>query len=104
MLQIFWKFPKILQNSENCCIKIAKILQICLREDDIREDLEKCCKMRILTRKSAVIQPRMSLGKSDFVVAAHRSEGLLLGLAALRLVEEVANEDAGEGPLWMEIL
>ena len=44
--------------------------KLCLREDDILVDLEKCCKMRIWTRKSALIQPRTRLGKSDAVVAA----------------------------------
>ena len=39
--------------------------QICLREDDILEDLEKCCKMRTWTRKSALIQPRTRPGTSD---------------------------------------
>ena len=38
-------------------------MQICLREGDFLEDLEKCCKTRIWTRKSALIQPRTSLGK-----------------------------------------
>ena len=33
-------------------------MQICWREDDFLADLEKCCKMRIWTRKSALIQPR----------------------------------------------
>ena len=47
----------------------AEILQICLREDDCLTDLEKSCKMLFWTRKSALIQPRTSLGKSDGVVA-----------------------------------
>ena len=37
----------------------------CSREDDFLVDFEKCCKMRIWTRKSASIQRRTSLGKSD---------------------------------------
>ena len=40
-----------------------------MREDDIFVELEKCCKMRIWTQKSALIQPRTSVGKSDAVVA-----------------------------------
>ena len=47
----FWKNLKILKNSEN----FSKFLV----------DLEKCRKMRIWTRKSALIQPRTSLGKTD---------------------------------------
>ena len=56
--KIFEKLSKNLQN-------FAKFLQICLRESDFRVDLEKCEKMRIWTRKSALIQPRTNLGKSD---------------------------------------
>ena len=70
ILQNFWKFPR---NSQNLAkfweIKSCKILQICLQEDDFLEDFEKCWKMRLWTRKSALIQPRTSLGKSDCVVA-----------------------------------
>ena len=43
----------------------AKNYKICSREDDFLGGLEKCRKMRIWTRKSALIQPRTSLGKSD---------------------------------------
>ena len=46
-----------------------KKLQICLREDVSFLDSKKCCKMRIWTRKSALIQPRTSLGKSVCVLA-----------------------------------
>ena len=42
-----------------------EICKLCLREDDFLVDLEKCCKMRIWTRKSALIQPRTSFGKSE---------------------------------------
>ena len=57
-------------------INFAKILQICLREDDFLVDFEKCCKMRIWTRKSASIQRRTSLVKSDGVVAAEQVGGV----------------------------
>ena len=61
-------------------------------EDGIREDFEKCCKMRIWTRKSASIQPRTSVGKSDGVVAHQSCRGLALdeaaALAAQLLVRE----------------
>ena len=52
-----------------------------MREDDILEDLEKCCKMRIWTRKSALIQPRASPAKSDGVVPRLRElrEAVALG-------------------------
>ena len=73
----FLKISKFSQNSEKFC----KILQVCLREDDILVDLQKCCKIRIWTRKSASIQPRTSPGKSDCVVAPSRAcmHGLGLG-------------------------
>ena len=67
-LQNFRKFAKacnLLQNLQKFC-KFACEKMIFL------VDLEKCCKMRIWTRKSALIQPRTSLGKSDGVVAASR--------------------------------
>ena len=62
----FWNFSKDLQNSEKFC----KSLHIFLRWDDFLVELEKCCKMRIWTRKSASIQPRTSLGKSAVSSAA----------------------------------
>ena len=60
-LKISERFSKFLQN----CVKFCKLLPICLREDEFLVELEKCCKMRIWMRKSALIQPRMSFGKSD---------------------------------------
>ena len=66
---IFQNVLKFLQNSENFYKRFfflqKQICKICLREDDFRVDLEKRWKMRIWTRKSALIQPRTSLGKSD---------------------------------------
>ena len=51
-------------------MKFCKNLLTCLREDAFLVDFEKCWqKMRIWTRKSALIQPRTSPGKSDGVVA-----------------------------------
>ena len=55
-----------------------EICKLCLRENDFLVDLEKCCKMRIWTRKSALIQPRTSFGKSDGVVA-HPARGFTVG-------------------------
>ena len=82
-LQIFAKFSRIFENfTKFCeiyrkmsiflqifCIFNEEICQICSREGDFLVDFEKCCKMRIWTRKSASIQPRTSLRKSDCVVA-----------------------------------
>ena len=48
--------------------KKAKICKICWREGDFLGGLEKCWKMRVWTRKSALIQRRTSLGKSDCVL------------------------------------
>ena len=65
------KFSKMLNNFlnflqiENSGI-FCKILQICLREDDIFGDFEKCCKMRIRTQKSASIQSRTSFLKWSY--------------------------------------
>ena len=74
--EFFVKFLRILQNlprSVKIFVKVcnfqAEICRICSRGDDFLVDFEECCKMRIWTRKSALIQPRTSLGKSDCVVA-----------------------------------
>ena len=56
--------PKNFKNFAKFCNFLAEICQICSREDDFLVDFEKCCKMRIWTRKSASIQPRTSLRKS----------------------------------------
>ena len=87
-LKFLRNFSKDLQNSE----KRRNFLQICSREDDILEDLGKCCKMRIWTRKSAVIQPRTSLLKWSFQgkipalwPAAHRGHTLVANLPDARL-------------------
>ena len=77
ILQKFCGFLEILVIIKFCknCEKVSKFLQnfaifaeickICSREEDFLVDFEKCWKMRIWTRKSALIQPRTSLGKSD---------------------------------------
>ena len=79
----FWKFCKILQNLPKNVKNFAKIsnflaeiCKICSREDDFLVDFEKCCKMRIWTRKSASIQPRTSLRKSDVMRIARQRPGL----------------------------
>ena len=59
-------------------------MQVCSREDDILVDLEKCCKMRIWTRKSALIQRRTSLGKSDIVHSGAFAEDRLQFAMKLR--------------------
>ena len=53
--EIFQKFSNNLRDHSE---KICEKLQICLREYDFLVDLDECCKMRIWTRKSALIQPR----------------------------------------------
>ena len=86
------------------CNLLAEICQICSREDDFLVDFEKCCKMRIWTRKSASIQPRTSLRKSavirDAEAAAQREKDRKARVAAsLSRIAEVAAEllaDAAE--------
>ena len=64
-MQNFQKFCKIFETFCKFCKNSAKFCKICLREGEFLVDLEKCEKMHIWTRKSALIQPRTSLGKSD---------------------------------------
>ena len=65
----FAKFCKTCQKMskflENFAVFLAEICRICSREDDFLVDFEKCCKMRIWTRKSASIQKRTSPLKFD---------------------------------------
>ena len=58
----FRKFLKFLQIFTKLYTNFAEICKICLREGDFLVDFEKRWKMRIWTRKSALIQPRTSLG------------------------------------------
>jgi len=64
-LNILQNFQKIVKIFAKIFKFLAEICKICSREDDFLVDFEKCCKMRIWTRKSASIQPRTSLRKSD---------------------------------------
>ena len=57
--QKFANLPKDVKLFEKFCNLLAEICQICSR-DDFLVDFEKCCKMRIWTRKSASIQKRKS--------------------------------------------
>ena len=63
ILQIIFKiFDKFLENLDNFLQKFEfRAVQKCAN----LVDLEKCCKMTIWWPKSALIQPRTSLGKSD---------------------------------------
>ena len=76
---------KFCQKIRNFCKFLSEICRICLREDDFLVDLEKCCKMRIWTRKSALIQPRTSPGKSDGVVAERRPQRSVMRRWKLRV-------------------
>ena len=66
-MQTFAKFDLFsVVKCQNFCkflIFFAEICKICSREDYFLVDFEKCCKMRIRTRKSASIQPRTRLRK-----------------------------------------
>ena len=62
-------YKKIIFSQED----FAQICKMCLREDDILVDLEKCCKMRIWTPKSASIQrrtdrPKLGVQNADWAV------------------------------------
>ena len=56
----------------------TEICKVCLREDGFLVDFGKCCKMRIWTRKSALMQLRTSPGKSEGAVAQLSSQPLVL--------------------------
>ena len=83
----------------------AEICKICSREDDFLVRFEKCCKMRIWTRKSASILPRTSLGKSavswpdaSVFAALSRAEadaGLALPAAAPAKARRELQRDTG---------
>ena len=71
-LKISKKFSNVLQNSEKFCAFFSNLLaRRWYSQKSLISHLEKCCKMRFWTRKSALIQPRTSLGKSARVVAGH---------------------------------
>ena len=57
--QIFEKFLKILDNF------LQKFEFRAVQKSANLVDLEKCCKMIIYLQRSALIQPKTSLGKSD---------------------------------------
>ena len=61
MLQIFWKNAEISHIFCKILEFFAKLLQVCLRENDIRVELEKCWKML----KNAYLDPKIVVDPAE---------------------------------------